>query len=87
MEIQKRIIVFVSKANWFLFIVASLLCFINTPHKFALGILFGGLIVTVNFHLLKRTLKKSFTPLRVLEDGRNILRVAPITNCSEKSFT
>jgi hypothetical protein len=27
-----------------------------------MGIIFGGLIVTVNFHLLHRTLKKALTP-------------------------
>ncbi len=32
------------------------------PLDFAKGIVFGGLIVTVNFHLLYRTLKKSLTP-------------------------
>ncbi len=32
---------------------------------FARGIVFGGLIVTVNFHLLYRTLKKAFTPSRL----------------------
>jgi hypothetical protein len=34
---------------------------IATP-KFALGIIFGGLIVTINFHLLARTLKGALTP-------------------------
>ena len=28
----------------------------------ALGILFGGLLVTINFHLLAKTLKKALTP-------------------------
>ena len=32
------------------------------PADFARGILFGGLLVTVNFHLLARTLKSAFTP-------------------------
>ena len=27
-----------------------------------MGIIFGGLIVTINFHLLYRTLKKALTP-------------------------
>jgi hypothetical protein len=30
--------------------------------SFAAGILLGGLIVTVNFHLLARTLRKALTP-------------------------
>jgi hypothetical protein len=36
--------------------------FILYPPAFARGILFGGLIVTINFHLLHRTLKKALTP-------------------------
>lgn len=32
------------------------------PMKFAWGIMAGGLIVTINFHLLYRTLKKALTP-------------------------
>ncbi len=74
MEIQERIVTFVSRSNWFLFIVASLLCFINTPFKFAMGILCGGFIVTLNFHLLKRTLIKALAPVKVLQEGQSILR-------------
>ncbi len=37
-----------------------------TKPAFARGIILGGLIVTVNFHLLYRTLKKAFTPGRLL---------------------
>jgi len=33
-----------------------------SPPDFARGIIFGGLIVTVNFHLLSRTLKSALTP-------------------------
>lgn len=32
------------------------------PSDFAVGIICGGLIVTINFHLLYRTLKKAFRP-------------------------
>ena len=35
------------------------------PRDFASGIVFGGLIVTINFHLLNRTLKKAFKPSRL----------------------
>ncbi len=61
-DIQQRILDFVTRANWFLFVVGSLLALINLPVDFALGVIAGGLIVTVNFHLLSRTLKKSFSP-------------------------
>ena len=42
--------------------VASALGLAFLPMAFAKGILFGGLIVTVNFHLLSRTLKKALSP-------------------------
>lgn len=73
MERPKRIIDFVTASNWFLFVVATLFCFINTPFRFAWGFMLGALIVTVNFHFLKKTLKNSFQPARVIHDGRMIL--------------
>lgn len=62
MEIQQRILTFVKRANWVIFAAASLSGLLFTPLAFALGILFGGLIVIVNFHLLARTLNKALTP-------------------------
>ncbi len=62
MDIQQRMIKFVIKSNWYLFVLATLLGFINTPFKFALGILCGGILVTLNFHLLRHTLNKAFDP-------------------------
>lgn len=61
-DTQQRILSFITRANWFLFAVISLLALINLPLDFALGVISGGLIVTVNFHLLSRTLRKSFVP-------------------------
>ena len=40
---------------------SSILGLILFPPEFAKGIIFGGLIVTINFHLLYRTLRKAFT--------------------------
>jgi hypothetical protein len=62
MEIQARILKFITRANWVIFFGASLLGFILAPANFARGILFGGLLVTVNFHMLAKTLKKALTP-------------------------
>jgi len=62
MEIQNRILRFVTRSNWVLLCVASMAGWMFTPPGFALGIVCGGLIVTVNFHLLWRTLKKSLRP-------------------------
>ena len=62
MEIQKRILTFVTRSNWILFLAASILGFLLLPADFAKGVLFGGLLVTVNFHLLAGTLRKALTP-------------------------
>jgi len=61
-EIQQRILTFVTRSNWVLFAVTSALGFLILPIDFARGLLFGGLLVTVNFHLLARTLKTALTP-------------------------
>ena len=62
MEIQQRILRFVTRTNWILFGMATVLGFLLAPPSFAKGILIGGLLVTINFHLLSKTLKKAFTP-------------------------
>ena len=62
MDIQKRILTFVTRSNWILFLSASILGFLLLPAAFAKGVLFGGLLVTVNFHLLAGTLRKALTP-------------------------
>jgi hypothetical protein len=62
LEIQQRIIHFVTRANWVLTGVVSILGFILLPLAVAYGILFGGLLVTINFHLLAKTLKNALTP-------------------------
>jgi hypothetical protein len=45
-----------------LFALFSLGGWLLATPGFARGVLFGGLLVTVNFHLLARTLKKALTP-------------------------
>ncbi len=62
MEIQNRIYKFVTRSNWILFSFVSLFGLLSAPPDFARGIIFGGLIVTINFHMLFRTLKKGLTP-------------------------
>lgn len=61
-EIQQRILIFVTRTNWILFAIASIIGFLLFPADYARGVLFGGLLVTVNFHLLARTLRKALTP-------------------------
>ena len=62
MEIQQRLLKFVLRTNWILFFTTSILGFALSPPGFVRGIVFGGLIVTINFHLLYRTLKSALTP-------------------------
>lgn len=62
MDIQKRILRFITYANWILLGAALLVALPVFQHAFTLGVLAGGLIVTVNFHLLARTLRKSLRP-------------------------
>ena len=62
MEIQRRLIKFITRTNWILFFIAGILGFVISPPAFAKGIFFGGLIVTINFHMLSRTLKNALTP-------------------------
>jgi len=61
-EIQQRLYRFVNYTNWILFSFASLIGLFLMPSDFTAGIICGGLIVTINFHLLYRTLKKAFSP-------------------------
>jgi hypothetical protein len=61
-NIQQRLLIFVTRSNWVLFAIASILSAAWFPIEFAGGIFAGGLLVTVNFHLLFRTLKKALTP-------------------------
>ena len=62
MNTQERILKFVSNCNWFLLVAASAVGFANFDPRVGLGVTAGGLIVTVNFHLLYRTLKRALTP-------------------------
>jgi len=61
-EIQQRLLKFVTRTNWVLFFAASVIGLVLSPPNFVRGIVFGGLIVTINFHLLYRTLKSALTP-------------------------
>lgn len=62
MTIQNRILKFVTRSNWILFFVVSTIGLIMTSTEFALGIISGGLLVTVNFHALAKTLRSALTP-------------------------
>lgn len=61
MNIQQRILKCVIRTNWILFLLLTGGGFLFFAQSFALGIFFGGIIVTVNFHLLALSLKKALT--------------------------
>ena len=65
MDVQKRLLIFITRTNWALFFITSVAGLVIFKPSFSMGIIFGGLIVTINFHLLSRTLKKAFTPPRL----------------------
>jgi len=62
MNIQQRILHSVSRTNWILLLAACAVGWISTTLDFTMGILAGGLIVTLNFHLMYRMLKKALSP-------------------------
>ena len=62
MEIQQRLILFVTRTNWVLFVLVCVAGYFLAAPAFLMGLAFGGFIVTFNFHLMARTLKKAFAP-------------------------
>ena len=62
MGIQERVFIFVTRSNWILLGLTSLAALAAASPGFAKGVFCGGMIVTINFHLLSRTLKKALTP-------------------------
>jgi len=62
MSIQQRLLTFIVRSNWVIFLIAVIVGHLAASPEVTLGIVAGGLIVTINFHLLYRTLKKSLTP-------------------------
>jgi hypothetical protein len=61
-RIERRLLRFITWTNWILFCAVTISGFILAPGPFAWGILAGGLIVTINFHLLYRSLKQTLAP-------------------------
>jgi hypothetical protein len=66
-RIERRLLRFITWTNWILFCAVTASGFILAPGPFAWGILAGGLIVTINFHLLYRSLKQTLTPPHVAD--------------------
>lgn len=62
---ERRLLKFITLTNWVLFCAVTTAGFILAPGRFAWGILAGGIIVTINFHLLYRSLENALTHPRV----------------------
>lgn len=62
---QFGIIKFITLSNWIIFSLLGVAGFLIFPLKFALGIILGGFLVAVNFHLLAKTLKNAFIPSNI----------------------
>jgi hypothetical protein len=61
------------KFNWLLLVVGGLVAVMTTSMPFYLGVMAGGLIVAVNFHLLKRTVTQTICPDQVSQKGRSLM--------------
>lgn len=62
MNIQLRILRFITRTNWILLFLAATASGAFAPLNVAMGILAGGLIVTASFHFMYRSLQKNLTP-------------------------
>jgi hypothetical protein len=56
-------------ANWVVLAALVVAAFIWQGRRFALGVLLGGLVVIINFHLLHRALKGTLEQAKVLPRG------------------
>ena len=65
-----EVIDFAVKANWLLLVIGGMAAVLTTSMPFYLGVVSGGLIVAVNFHLLKRTVTKTICAAAVSGQGR-----------------
>ena len=73
MQDLTKVVDLVTKANWLLLVFAGLAALMTTPMPVYLGVVSGGLIVAVNFHLLKKTINNSIRPEVVSEKGRSLV--------------
>ena len=73
MQDLTKVVDLVTKANWLLLVLAGLAALMTTSMPVYLGVVSGGLIVAVNFHLLKKTINNSIRPDVVSEKGRSLV--------------
>ncbi|MDX9962598.1 ATP synthase subunit I [Desulfobacter postgatei] len=73
MDELEKIVNFITRTNWLLFFGSSLVALLIASPKVYIGVFLGGLIVTINFHVLKNTVTKNFNQKRVLEKGKSLI--------------
>lgn len=73
-NIQQRLLRFVTRSNWVLLASISLLGLLAASPSFARGLIFGGLLVTINFHLLAKTLNKALHPQRLASPNSVLIK-------------
>ena len=64
MQDLTKVVEMVTKCNWLLLVLVAMVTVMTTSMSFYMGVVAGGLIVAVNFHLLKRTIEKDIRPRR-----------------------
>ncbi len=69
----EKIINFITRTNWLLFFASSLIALALASQKMYLGVFLGGLVVTVNFHLLKKTVSNNINEEAVMEKGKSLV--------------
>lgn len=66
---EERLLRTIVFSNWILLVVLTVGGILLRTWKFGWGVLAGGLILSVNFHFLYRTLRKSLNPLKLSRPG------------------
>ncbi|MFH1672535.1 MAG: ATP synthase subunit I [Pseudomonadota bacterium] len=69
MREEERLLKIIVFSNWILLVVLTVGGFLLRTWDFGLGVLAGGLIISINFHFLYRTLRKSLNPLNLSRPG------------------
>lgn len=74
MSAERRILNFIGNTSIAFFYMTTVCGFIIAPLSFALGILAGGILVTVNFHLMRRSIEKALIPPHTINVGSALLK-------------
>jgi hypothetical protein len=73
MQDTHNIVDFITISNWVILLCSGTVGMMMTQTQVACGIIFGGLIAAVNFHLLKKAIKNAFNPKAVSQGKKSLL--------------